>query len=50
MEGIKKFDAKSYKEIESIIEKGNQNKTLGFTLMNATSTRAHTIIILELIQ
>ena len=49
MEGLSKYEVKTYEEIDGIIEKGNQNKSLGSTLMNATSSRAHTIIILELI-
>ena len=50
VQGLNKYVVKSYPEIEKIIEKGNENKTLGSTLMNATSSRAHTIITLELIQ
>ena len=50
VQGLNKYEVKSYAEIEKIIEKGNENKTLGSTLMNATSSRAHTIITLELIQ
>lgn len=49
VEGLSKFEVKTYEEIDGIIEKGNQNKSLGSTLMNATSSRAHTIIVLELI-
>lgn len=49
VEGLSKFEVKTYKEIEGIIESGNKNKSLGSTLMNATSSRAHTIIIIELI-
>ena len=49
VEGISKYEVKTYREIDSIIESGNKNKSLGSTLMNATSSRAHTIIILELI-
>ena len=50
MEKLSKYNVKSYKEIDDLIEYGNENKSLGSTLMNATSSRAHTIIILELIQ
>ena len=50
VKGLKKYEVSTYEEIENIIEKGNQNKSLGSTLMNATSSRAHTIISLELIQ
>lgn len=49
VEKLSKYDVKSYKEITDLIEYGNENKSLGATLMNATSSRAHTIIILELI-
>lgn len=49
VEGIKKIQVESYDEIESVIDQGNQNKTLGATLMNATSSRAHTIVIIELL-
>lgn len=49
VEGLSKYDVKSYKEISDLIEYGNENKSLGSTLMNATSSRAHTIITLELI-
>lgn len=50
VEDLTKYTVKNYKEIEEIINNGNKNKTLGATLMNATSSRAHTIITLELIQ
>ncbi len=49
VDNLSKYEVKSYKEIDKIIETGNKNKSLGSTLMNATSSRAHTIIILELI-
>jgi kinesin family protein 13 len=50
VEDLTKSEVISYAEIEAVIEMGNKNKTLGSTLMNATSSRAHTIITLELIQ
>lgn len=50
VEELTKYTVKSYREIEEIINNGNKNKTLGATLMNATSSRAHTIITLELVQ
>ena len=50
VEDLSKYTVKTYKEIDEIINNGNKNKTLGATLMNATSSRAHTIIILELVQ
>ena len=50
VEDLTKREVTSYEEIESVIELGNKHKSLGATLMNATSSRAHTIITLELIQ
>jgi len=50
VEGLSKYSVTSYIEIEEIIAAGNKNKTLGATLMNATSSRAHTIIVLEVVQ
>ena len=40
----------SYEEIEEFINTGSKNKTLGSTLMNNTSSRAHTIITIDLLQ
>ena len=50
VEDLIKKEVSSYSQIEEVIETGNKNKTLGSTLMNATSSRAHTIITLELVQ
>lgn len=50
VENLSKFEVSTYDEIENVIAEGNKNKTLASTLMNATSSRAHTIITLELIQ
>lgn len=50
IEDLSQFEVTQFKEIEKIIERGNENKTLGSTLMNATSSRAHTIISLYLTQ
>ena len=50
VKGLSKISVKSYKEIESVIENGNKNKTIGSTLMNATSSRSHTIIRVEVHQ
>ena len=49
VENISKIGVTSYKEIEEVIAKGNEHKTLASTMMNETSSRAHTIITLELI-
>ena len=50
VENLLKYEVGNYEEIEQVIAEGNKNKTLASTLMNATSSRAHTIITLELIQ
>ena len=41
---------RSYSDIEKWIEFGNKHKTIAATLMNATSSRAHTVITIELVQ
>ena len=40
----------SYDEIEKVQDVGNSNRTVGATLMNATSSRAHTIVTISLTQ
>ena len=43
-EGLKRIPVGSYKEIESKIEQGTANRTVASTNMNATSSRAHTVV------
>lgn len=45
-----KAPVRSYADIEKWIEFGNRHKTIAATLMNATSSRAHTVISIELVQ
>jgi len=47
VEGLTKHPVSSYKTIEAKMEEGNKNRTIGATQMNATSSRAHTIIGIE---
>lgn len=47
VEGLSKHMVKDYQSIEKLMEVGNKNRTIGSTLMNACSSRAHTIISLE---
>lgn len=47
VQGLKKVPVKSYAEIEEIMEIGNTHRTIGATEMNATSSRAHTIIVID---
>ena len=41
---LKKIPVESYKEIEQEIEKGTANRTVASTNMNASSSRAHTVV------
>ena len=50
VQGVKKMAVASYDEIEKVQEVGNSNRTVGATLMNATSSRAHTIVTISLTQ
>jgi hypothetical protein len=47
IEGLKKTPVGSYRDIEKAMTNGNKNRSIGATLMNATSSRAHTIITIE---
>ncbi|CAD7975040.1 unnamed protein product [Amoebophrya sp. A120] len=47
---LTKCKVTSYKEIDQIMEQGIGNRTIGSTLMNATSSRAHTVLGIELKQ
>ena len=47
VEGLTKYPVTSYQEISNKMDEGYNNRTIGSTLMNATSSRAHTIITIE---
>ena len=47
VEGLTKYPVTSYEEISKKMDEGYNNRTIGSTLMNATSSRAHTIITIE---
>jgi anionic cell wall polymer biosynthesis LytR-Cps2A-Psr (LCP) family protein len=49
-EGLKSFFVTSYKEIEEKINEGTTNRSIAATNMNETSSRAHTIVVINLIQ
>jgi hypothetical protein len=49
-ENKKNYPVTSYEEINRRMEEGNENRTIGSTLMNANSSRAHTIITIEFTQ
>ena len=41
---------KNYKDIEDRIAEGTKNRTIASTNMNATSSRAHTIVAITFVQ
>ena len=47
VEDLTKHPVDSYESIESKMDEGNRNRTIGSTMMNACSSRAHTIITIE---
>ena len=49
-DGLKEFLVGSYEEIAAKMEEGTINRTVASTNMNATSSRAHTIVGINFIQ
>ena len=47
---LTKYPVASYHEISEKMDEGYQNRTIGSTLMNNTSSRAHTIVTIEFTQ
>ena len=47
VEGLSKHYVDNYPAIESKMAEGDRNRTIAATQMNATSSRAHTIISIE---
>lgn len=47
VEGLTKYPVTTYEEIAGKMDSGYENRTIGSTLMNATSSRAHTIVTIE---
>ena len=50
VQGLSKYPADSYEMISQKMEEGYHNRSIGSTLMNQTSSRAHTIITIEFVQ
>lgn len=50
VEDLSKWPVQSYSEIEKKIEEGTRNRTIASTALNSNSSRAHTIISIELRQ
>ncbi|KAL4229280.1 hypothetical protein ACF0H5_012320 [Mactra antiquata] len=49
-DGVKEVPVGSYVEIEQRTEEGTRNRTVASTKMNATSSRAHTIVCIKFVQ
>jgi hypothetical protein len=50
VEALSKVDVASFNEINDFIDRGNKNRTVAATQMNATSSRAHTVITISFTQ
>lgn len=50
VENKRNYPVTNYEDISRRMEEGNENRTISSTLMNATSSRAHTIITIEFVQ
>ena len=50
VEGLKRAAVGSYKEIEKCIDTGTNSRTVASTQMNATSSRAHTVVTIRVVQ
>lgn len=47
MDSLTSYPVTTYEEIENKMEESYQNRTIGSTEMNATSSRAHTLVTIE---
>ena len=50
VDGLKSVAVKNYEDIEDRIAEGTKNRTIASTNMNATSSRAHTIVAVSFAQ
>ena len=50
VQDLSKVPCSSYEEISDILDKGNDNRTVAATQMNATSSRAHTVLTISFTQ
>ena len=48
VQGARKEPVYSYDQINKFIQMGDKNRSIGSTAMNSTSSRAHTIVTIEL--
>ena len=47
VEGSKKEKVNNYEEMKQVIDRGEGNRSIGGTAMNATSSRSHTVVTIE---
>ena len=47
VQGAKKEPVSCYDDIKKVIDRGEKNRTLGKTAMNATSSRSHTVVTID---
>lgn len=47
VDGLSKIPVSSYDEISNLMDQGTANRTVAATQMNATSSRAHTVVTLQ---
>ena len=47
VQDMTKHPVENYKQIERLMDIGQEHRSIGSTQMNATSSRAHTIITIE---
>ena len=47
VQNLTKYPVDSYEMIDAKMEEGYNSRSIGSTLMNATSSRAHTVITIE---
>lgn len=50
VQDLSKTPCSSYAEISEVLDKGNSNRTVAATQMNATSSRAHTVLTISFTQ
>ena len=50
IDGLSHFLVTCYEDIQCLMEEGLNNRTVGSTAMNATSSRSHSIFILNITQ
>merc|ERR1712008_425064 len=47
VDGVRKIAVDSFRTLAKLIKEASEHRTIGSTLMNATSSRAHTVLTIE---